>query len=157
MRAMRKIWVPDPRGTPDGPNIGVSRGHDAVEWSRDALECLLYSFQPVYDRLVNNYRGLAAMIIAGGRIEVLRRDHIRFQKLLIATVGNLRQIPRGRCDPQLRLSLGELLINFRGVDVGQDSSRLDPSANIKIPGFQVSAGLSEDRRDRRKGMVWPGN
>src|SRR5208337_4149541 len=99
------------------------------EWSRDVLECL-QSFQPVYDRLVNNYRGLAAMIIAGDRIEVLRRNHIRFQKLLIATVGNLRQ----------------LLINFRGVDVGQDSSRLDPSANVEIPGFQVSAGLSEDRR-----------
>ena len=122
-----------------------SRGHDPVERRPDVLE-VFQGFQPVYDRLVSNHRGLAAMVVAGGRIEVLRRNHIRFQELLIATVGNLRQIPRGRCDPQLRLSLGELLIHGRGVDVGQDLAGLDLSANVEIPGFQVAAGLSQDRR-----------
>lgn len=45
-------------------------------------------------------------------------------------------------------SLGELLIDLWCVDHGQNISRLDLGSNIKIPGFQISSGLCEDRRIR---------
>ena len=127
------------------PDVGVARRHDAVEGRPDVLEGL-EGFQSVYDGLVSDHRGLALMVSAGGGVEVLRRDHVGFQKRLIATVGDLRQIPRGLGDPQLRLRLGELLIHRRGVDVGQDLTRLDPGADVEMPGLQVPAGLSEDGR-----------
>ncbi len=93
--------------------------------------------------------------IAGLLVRVLFGYGLGRQQSLPPRVGALGEIlvcARGR---QIGLCLGQLLVDFRGLDLREQLSLGDGRADVGIPGFQVAAGARVDRR-LNEGLYGPG-
>ena len=68
-----------------------------------------------------------------------------FEQVLVPQVRDPGKVKRGLRLLQGRAGLVKLLVNLRGIDLGQEIACLYLRADIEVPFFQVTVGLSVDR------------
>ena len=125
-------------------DVDVARRHDAVKRGPDDLEGF-ERLERIHVRLVSDHRRLVFVISVRGDVTLLGANDLLIKKVLLALEGDPGQLKLRLGHLELRLRLSQFLIHLRGIDLSQDLARLDLGADVKVPGLQVSASLSENR------------
>ncbi len=84
--------------------------------------------------------------IPDGIIDLLLRDPVRLDQFLETCGRNLGEIRVGLRRIQVGARLGQLLVHFRGINVGKQIALPGAAADIVIPLFQIAVGARVDRR-----------
>ena len=90
--------------------------------------------------------GLGLLVGARLCIGFLLGNRIRLAQVLPAVRGNLREIHLRRDLLPASARLGQLLIDFRSINIGEQLALFDVAANIFVPVQQISIGASVDGR-----------
>jgi hypothetical protein len=118
-------------------DVGLARGHDAVERRGDALE-RLQCFEPVHVRLGRRDAGLLGGEVAGLFIRVLLRDRILLEHLGPAFGGRRCKLFVRLRIVQIGLGLQQLLVEIGRVDHTEQLSGFHMRADIRIPRMQIA-------------------
>ncbi len=126
-------------------DVGVARGHGAVERRTQGLVV----GQVGEARIVGARRldvGLGGVGVGDFLVHFLLRDRVRAQQVLPARGAGLRQFFVSLLLQQVRMGLGQLLVQVRAVDFGQHLAGFHRRADVGFPVLQVAADPGVDRR-----------
>ena len=126
-------------------DVGIAGGNDAGERGNHPLERL----QLAQPRHVGRGRlgggGLRSRI-AGLFVRVLLGYGLGCKQGLPSRIGALGKVLVCAGRRQIGLCLGQLLIDFRGLDLREQLSLDDRRADVRIPDLEVAIGSCVDRR-----------
>ncbi len=122
-------------------DVDVAGGDDAVE-RRDDVGERLQRFQTVEVGLCRLNLGVLRVRVALLLVDGLLRHRRRVAQRVPALRGHVRQRLIGPRFGELALSHGDALVEFRGVDDGEDFSLMDLGADVLAPLANVAARLA---------------
>ena len=149
---MRSRWMsatvnrPGSLGVPgrdQRADVGGAAGDHAVEWRGDPLE-RLQRLQSLQLGLGGLDQGGLGVEVAGLLVRLLTRDCVLGQQAGPARGGGLGELAVGHRGGQIGPGLGQLLVEFGRVDVGQHLARLHLGADVLVPGLEIAADPGVD-------------
>jgi hypothetical protein len=132
-------------GVDQRADIGFARRHDAVEWRADVLESS-DGLQALDIRLRRGEQRVTGGVGAGLFIRFLLRYRLRQQHAFPALGSAGGELFVGMCRRQICFRLVDLLVELRGVDIGQHLPGAHMSADVEVPMQQVAADTGIDWR-----------
>jgi hypothetical protein len=89
--------------------------------------------------------GLVGRVAADGVVDILLRNCMALQQVLIAILGDLGEPEIGFGGAEVAQRLLELLVDFRSLDFGQELAFFDMRPYIEIPAPQITVRPRKNR------------
>ena len=132
-------------GSDELADIRISRGNDTIERSDDLLEA-----RELLQPLHIGARGLHLRVTRSGRgnllVGFLLRDGVGRAQIAPALRGQVGDFLVGFGRREIGFRLAQLLIDFRGLDLGQQLAGLHRCADVDQPALQIATGARVDGR-----------